>query len=140
MTFQPGQSGNPAGRPPGARNRRTIAVEKFLDENAEKLMELGINRADDGDSMVLRLFLQRILPRAKHSPVAFELPPVKSSADALGALDAIVQGVGHGDLAPAEAAELGKLVRATSLVAVETQHEERLNKLEEITAEKEKDK
>jgi hypothetical protein len=57
MPFEPGQSGNPAGRPPGARNRRTIMIEKLLDENVEKLMQLGINRADDSDSMVLRLFL-----------------------------------------------------------------------------------
>ncbi len=29
MRFKPGQSGNPAGRPPGSRNRVTIAREKL---------------------------------------------------------------------------------------------------------------
>ena len=29
MPFKPGQSGNPAGRPPGSRNRMTIAREKL---------------------------------------------------------------------------------------------------------------
>jgi hypothetical protein len=31
MTFKPGQSGNPDGRPKGARNRATIAAEQLPD-------------------------------------------------------------------------------------------------------------
>jgi hypothetical protein len=34
MQFQPGQSGNPAGRPPGARNKKTLAMEEMLAEHA----------------------------------------------------------------------------------------------------------
>jgi hypothetical protein len=30
-------SGNPAGKPPGARNRTTLAVQELLDGEAEKL-------------------------------------------------------------------------------------------------------
>ena len=32
--FQKGQSGNPAGRPPGSRNRATVMVQNLLDEGA----------------------------------------------------------------------------------------------------------
>jgi Family of unknown function (DUF5681) len=35
--FEPGQSGNPSGRPNGARNKTTIAVEALLDNEAEAL-------------------------------------------------------------------------------------------------------
>ncbi|HXW71128.1 MAG TPA: DUF5681 domain-containing protein, partial [Methylocella sp.] len=39
MTFLPGQSGNPAGRPRGARNKQTIALEALLDGQSEALMQ-----------------------------------------------------------------------------------------------------
>jgi hypothetical protein len=35
--FRPGQSGNPAGRPVGSRNKATLAAEALLDGEAEKL-------------------------------------------------------------------------------------------------------
>ena len=35
MKFQPGQTGNPAGRPPGSRNKKTIALEEAFEEHAE---------------------------------------------------------------------------------------------------------
>src|SRR5262245_47204912 len=46
--FEPGQRGNPSGRPKGARNKTTIAVEALLDNEAEaltrKLIELATSR------------------------------------------------------------------------------------------------
>jgi hypothetical protein len=35
--FQPGRSGNPAGRPKGARHRTTLAMKALLDGEAEAL-------------------------------------------------------------------------------------------------------
>ena len=40
MRFKPGQSGNPAGRPPGSRNKRTIATEQLLGPNGEQVAQL----------------------------------------------------------------------------------------------------
>jgi hypothetical protein len=54
MPFQPGQSGNPAGRPRGSRNRRTIIVEKLLDDSASELTTAAIERATAGDPAALR--------------------------------------------------------------------------------------
>ena len=35
--FQPGQSGNPAGKPKGARNRTTLAIEALIDGAADDI-------------------------------------------------------------------------------------------------------
>src|SRR2546429_7242885 len=34
--FEPGQSGNPAGRPRGARNRATVLAEKLMQDDIEE--------------------------------------------------------------------------------------------------------
>jgi hypothetical protein len=42
MTHKPGQSGNPYGRPRGARNRATVVAERLLDGEADALTRKAI--------------------------------------------------------------------------------------------------
>jgi len=60
--FQKGVSGNPAGRPPGARNRATALAEQLLEGEARRLVRQAIDRAMGGDVLAMRLCLERILP------------------------------------------------------------------------------
>ena len=60
--WQIGQSGNPAGRPPGSRNPATLAAEVLLEGEAEALTRRAIERAMEGDVTALRLCLERVLP------------------------------------------------------------------------------
>jgi Family of unknown function (DUF5681) len=64
MTFKPGKSGNPAGKPPGAKNRTTLAVEALLDGEAETLTRKAIELASGGDMQALRLCLVQRLELA----------------------------------------------------------------------------
>ena len=108
--FKPGQSGNPAGKPKGARNASTLALEALLDGESAALTRKAIELAKNGDLQALRLCLERILPSRKDRPVTFALPPINSAKDALGALSALLTAVSTGELTPSEAAEVGKLV------------------------------
>ena len=63
--FQKGRSGNPNGRPKGSRNRTTIACEALLEEEAGALTRKAIQMAKDGDTIALRLCLDRIYPVRK---------------------------------------------------------------------------
>jgi hypothetical protein len=111
MKFQPGQSGNPAGRPRGSRNRRTIASERLFDDAAETLTKTAIELAAEGHPVALRLCMERICP-TKDRPVAFELPAMATAADAVAAMGSIVQGVADGDLTPRDAAQLAAVIQA----------------------------
>jgi hypothetical protein len=73
MPFQKGESGNPAGRPRGARNRATILWQTLAEEAGEALARKAIDLAKDGHVGALRICLDRLAPARKAEPVAFEL-------------------------------------------------------------------
>jgi len=132
--FKPGQSGNPAGRPKGARNTTTLAVEALLDGEAEQLTRKVIELAKRGDIVALRLCMDRILPTRKDRPVTFDLPPVNSPEDAARIASAVLTAVATGELTPAEASEICKLID-TWVRAFETAElAERLERLERLTS------
>lgn len=106
--FQPGQSGNPAGRPKGSRNKTTVALEKILDGDAESILRKAVEMAQDGDPTAMRLCLDRLLPARKDRPISFALPPIETTDDLPKATGAIVAAVAAGELTPSEAAEISK--------------------------------
>jgi hypothetical protein len=108
--FEPGQSGNPAGRPKGSRNKATLAVEVLLDGEAEAITRKAIELAKNGDLAAIRLCLDRIAPSRKNRPVLFALPALGKAEDASASLAAIVAAVANAELTPTEAGELSKVV------------------------------
>ncbi|MFZ3324562.1 MAG: DUF5681 domain-containing protein [Methylocella sp.] len=128
--FCKGQSGNPSGRPRGARNKTTLAVEALLDSEAEVLTRRAIERAKEGDSVALRLCLERILPPRKDRPVSFALPKIESAADAGKASTAILTEVATGDVTPLEAQAVLRLLEGHAKVLEVRDLEERMTTLE----------
>jgi Family of unknown function (DUF5681) len=112
MPFQIGQSGNPAGRPRGARNKRTLALENIMEGESEVITRKVVEMAKGGHITAIRLVIDRLAPVQKDRPVDFELPPLDTPADAVAASAAIVAAVAAGDLTPLEAAQLSKVVHA----------------------------
>jgi Family of unknown function (DUF5681) len=80
--FVKGQSGNPAGKPKGARNRSTIAAELLLEGEARALTRKAIELGLAGDTTALRLCLERLVPPRKdrcYRKREVERPPVRKS-------------------------------------------------------------
>jgi hypothetical protein len=121
MPFQPGQSGNPAGRAPGSRNKRTIIVDKLLDDSAGALTTAAITQATAGDPAALRVCMDRVAPRLRHRALDFALPDLVTLADTPPAINAIAQGLAHGELDLEEATTLLRAVRefTQAIAAVE---------------------
>jgi hypothetical protein len=65
---------------------------------------------------------------------AIELPKMNEARDAVNASAAIVEAVAAGELTPAEAAELSKVVDSYARILQAAEFEERLAKLEEAVA------
>ena len=108
---QRGQSGNPAGRPSGARNKATLAVEALLDGEAENITRKAIERALEGDTTALRLCMDRIAPARRDRHITFAVPLIDSAADAVKAQGAIIEAAAAGEITPSEASELAELVQ-----------------------------
>jgi hypothetical protein len=130
MPFEKGQSGNPAGRPPGARNKATLLIEKLLDDDAKSITEKAIELAKAGDSTALRLCLDRIAPPRKDRHIAFDLPKLKRPEDAVAAAGSIVEAVANAELTPSEASEMMKLIEGYTRILEAEDHEQRLRTLE----------
>jgi hypothetical protein len=133
MSFQKGESGNPAGRPRGSRNRATLLMESLLADDAEAIGRKAIEMAKQGDMAAIRLCMDRLSPPRKGEPVAFDLPPLDKPADSVAAVAKIAAAVAAGELTPSEAAERAKVIDVY-VRAIETKaFDERLTKIEATT-------
>ena|ERR1700730_7047696 len=128
--FVLGKSGNPIGRPVGARNKTTLAVEALFDGEAEALTRKAVEMAKAGDVTAMRLCLERIVPARKDRPVNFALPPIKSASDLVKAIEAVAAAVANGELTLSEAGEMSKIVDSFMRAVELTEFEDRLSKLE----------
>jgi hypothetical protein len=133
--WRKGQSGNPSGKPRGALSKKTLCIGpmKTLKVNTPKLMKKAIEMALDGDSIMLKFLLERVLPRERL--LALELPRVRTASDALEALGVILRALGEGLVTPTEGAALSAVARGfVDVEAVSALREEVAQLQEEMRA------
>ena len=131
--FQKGRSGNPAGRPRGSRNTATLAAEAMLEGEAEALTRKAIEMALGGDTVALRLCLERVYPARKDRHVTFALPPITSARDAADIAASVAEAVAGGDLTPAEGVEIAKVVDVYVRAYQTAKLNDRVERVEQMT-------
>ena len=119
-----------SGRPKGARNKKTLAIESLLEGQAEALTQTAMSKDLDGDSMALRLCMERIAPAPKDNPVSFTLPKMKNALDASQAAVSILTSVSEGNLTPIEATRVMGLIDSYRRTLELTEIENRMITLE----------
>lgn len=129
--FRPGQSGNKAGKPPGARNKTTLAALSLLEGEASALTRKAVELALNGDIQALRLCLERIIAPSKDRPIRITLPMVETAADLPKVTAALLAAAASGEIGASEAATLARLVEAHGKAIETADIDERLRKLEE---------
>lgn len=127
---KPFQPGNP-GKPKGARNRATKALETLLGNSAEDVAMAVIRAARNGDTAAARLVLERVLPARKDQPLEIDLPPISGAESLLAAGGTVLKAVAEGELTPAEGDGLMTLIERQRRLVEATELETRIAALEQ---------
>jgi hypothetical protein len=136
MPFVKGQSGNPAGRPVGSRNRFTGEMDEALAANGPELIDKIVTHAHAANPSAMRLCLDRLVPMGKHRPSSVALPPVDTPDYTMAALAEIQRALEAGEITTDEGMRLlGFVERATRILAskavAEIDYVNRLGRCEE---------
>jgi translation elongation factor EF-Tu-like GTPase len=134
--FTKGRSGNPAGKPRGARHRVTLLAEKLMQDDTEAVVRSVVDAAKGGDMTAARLILDRIAPPRRGSPVSFNLPTIETAADISKALGAVMASVTCGELTPDEAIAISGLIETRRKVIETRELETRVIALEQAAQER----
>jgi len=133
--YQKGQSGNPAGRPSGSRNKATLAAESLLEGELERLTREAIDRAMDGDPLLLRLCITRLMPAPRGRRVQLDLAGGGTVADVAASLEATIRAIAEGVISPLEASDVAEVIELQRRTVESLDLERRLAHLEQVSGE-----
>jgi hypothetical protein len=124
--WQPGQSGNLAGRPPGSGE--VAKLRAGIAEHVPEILTSLIDAAIAGDTQAARLLLERVLPpvKAVELPVELSLPEGRLTDQARHVLAAAT----GGGLAPDQALTLIGALAGVARIAETDELRERIERLE----------
>ena len=128
MPFKKGQSGNPAGRPKGLRDRRA-ALRYKLTRHLPAILKTLTDAAKGEDIQAAKLILERTLPALKSAAETLTLPgadtPASQGRTVLGAC-------AQGDISHDEATILMQALAAQSRLIEVEDLAQRVGALEEV--------
>ncbi|WP_175783100.1 DUF5681 domain-containing protein [Burkholderia anthina] len=107
--FRKGQSGNPAGKPKGTRDKRT-ALRELLQPHAADLVKKAVELALAGDTTALRICIDRCIPAIKTKDQPISLKSLSGSPAQMG--EAVLRAMAAGEITPDEAAAVMQVVTA----------------------------
>jgi hypothetical protein len=132
LKFQPGQSGNPNGRPKGTGHRQQL-FNTLVEPYVIALFDIAIKLALGGNENMLRLFLERLLPaRPSDDAVAIDLDmqDLTKTESLVHIGKTILQGVAHSEITPEQAKVLMVTVDAQSRQIVTHELAQRVEAIE----------
>jgi Family of unknown function (DUF5681) len=129
--FKKGKSGNPRGKPKGAKHRASLLAEKLFENDIEMVCNQVISQAREGNLQAAKIILDRLLPPRKDRLINIELPLINDSSDALKALKKICFAVGNGEISPLEGEALSKIIEIQAKSIELYDFEKRLQAIED---------
>lgn len=129
--FQPGQSGNPTGRPKGLRDKKSQALDGLLsEEDREAIIRKIVEKAKEGDTTAAATILDRCWPRLRAQAATVQID--LSGAETLVAkAETIADAVASGRLPADIGGDLLQALAAIAQLQKFTELDQRLAQLEE---------
>ncbi|WP_059723608.1 DUF5681 domain-containing protein [Burkholderia cenocepacia] len=126
--FRKGESGNPAGKPKGARDKRT-ALRELLQPHAADLVQKAVELALAGDTAALRICIDRCIPAVKAKDEPINIAGLTGSLANQG--KTVVAAMAAGTITPDEAAAVMAVISAQAKIVEADELEKRIAALEE---------
>jgi hypothetical protein len=105
--FQPGCSGNPAGKRPGTLNRATILKRAMAEGDEERIASLIVERALKGEWSALRFVQDRLEPKPRARPIMLDFPEGATVAEMS---EIVLRAMANGEISPDEALQIMRLL------------------------------
>ena len=125
--FQPGQSGNPKGRPRGAS--KNSALRKELADCLPGILQMLVQAAGAGDVAAIRVILERVMPamRPIDATVTVNMTGTLSEQG-----QAVLSAIATGKVTPSQGGQLIAALGVQARIVEAVDLDERLTRLENI--------
>lgn len=125
--FKPGQSGNPKGKPKGAKDKRT-AYRELFENDSEDLIKKVIELAKAGDTTCLKMCIDRIVSPYRARDQVITLDDISGTLTEKG--EKIIEAMGNGELSPSDTASMLTALAAQVKIVEVDELIKRIEKLE----------
>ena len=120
------------GRPKGAGNLKTVAIDSLLEGQAEALTQTAIStKALKSDAVALRLCIDRIMPQQGDNYINLDLPKISEPCDLIEAAGWVINSVQTGNLTPTDDSKVMSLLESCQKVYETVEFSKRLDALEQ---------
>ena len=126
--FKTGNSGNPNGRPRGSKDKRT-AYRELLQPHAEDLITKAVELAQAGDTIALRMCLDRLIAPIKAKDSTIMIEDLKGSLAEQG--QKVISAMCNSEVTPDDAGKVLQALAAQSRILEIDNLDKRVAKLEE---------
>src|SRR5471032_2158514 len=107
--FVAGQSGNPAGKLPGTRNRKSVMLAALRDGEGEAAARVVIEKALAGDVVSARFVVALISPRPRGRTIHLEMPE-DDDCNVVTAYNLTLRALCEGEITPDEAVTVSRFL------------------------------
>lgn len=127
--FQKGKSGNPSGKPKGAKDKRT-ELRSLFEPHRKALIKTAVDKALSGDTTALRICIDRLVAPVRGNPA--NICNFSGTLSERG--ERVMEAIAQGSISAEEAAALMSVIQMQTRIVESDELEKRLLALEKALA------